>query len=147
MMGTYRTDRINDQMTQELAVLVREIKDPRVSRWMVSITQAQITPDLKYAKVFYSAIPRKKGTQVDDAALRAGLKSATPFLRRRLAQTLNLRITPELNFTQDHSMEYGAHISSLLSSVQEDIRRFDARAAEEAKAAEAAQTAADDEFE
>ena len=55
-MANYRRGRINEEMQKELSVLMREIKDPRVSDAMVSITAAEVTPDLKFATVYFSVL-------------------------------------------------------------------------------------------
>ena len=93
-------------------MLLREVKDPRVSGAFISVTAVDVTPDLKYAKVYYSAM------MGDPKEVAKGLKSSAGFLRRQLAQKMNLRMTPELSFYADHSIEHGAHISKLLNSIE-----------------------------
>lgn len=128
-MAKYRRGRINDEMCKELAQAIRLVKDPRVSDAFVSITGAEVTPDLKYAKIFYSAL---RGDPKETAK---GLKSSAGFLRREIAQRMNLRITPELNFCYDESITYGAHISKLLgqamSTAEPDTVEDDAEESEE----------------
>lgn len=114
-MANYRRGRINDEMQKELSALLREIKDPRVSGAMVSITAAQVTPDMKYATVYFSVLGG------DPKETKKGLESAKGFIRREIAARLNLRNTPEFNFVFDDSIRYGAHISKLL----EDIKTSD----------------------
>lgn len=114
-MANYRRGRINDEMQKELSALLREIKDPRVSGVMVSITSAQVTPDMKYATVYFSVLGG------DPKETKKGLDSAKGFIRREIAARLNLRNTPEFNFVFDDSIRYGAHISKLL----EDIKTTD----------------------
>ena len=111
-MAKYRQGRINDEVQKELAQIVREIKDPRVSGKMICITAAQVTPDLKFAKVDYSVLGG------DKKEVGAGLKAASGFVRRQIAQRLNLRITPEFTFILDESIEYGAHIASILNTIE-----------------------------
>ena len=111
-MAKYRRDRINVEMVRELAAILREIKDPRVTDNFVSVTAADVTPNLKYAKVYFSAMTG------DKKEIRRGLMSASGFIRKRLAETLNLRQTPELAFIADDSIEYGAHINSLLNKIE-----------------------------
>jgi len=108
-MASYRRARINDAVKEELSLALREVKDPRVNEVMISITAAEVSPDLREAKVFFSVFGGDKG----DAA--KGLASASGYLRRVLAQKLNLRITPTLTFVEDLSMENGARISRLLA--------------------------------
>ena len=110
-MAQYRRGRINDEMRKALAEILREVKDPRVRDAFVSITAADVTPDLKYAKIFYSSL------RGDKKELAAGLRSSAGFIRRMVAERLNLRITPELSFVEDQSIAHGAHIASLLHSI------------------------------
>ena len=111
-MANYRRGRINDEMQKELAQVLRELKDPRVRDAFISITAVDVTGDLKFAKVYYSAM------QGDKKQVAQGLKSSAGFIRRELAQRLNLRMTPELTFYEDHSIAHGAHISKLLESIE-----------------------------
>ena len=111
-MANYRRGRINDEMQKELAMLLREVKDPRVKDAFISITAVDVTGDLKFAKVYYSAM------MGDKKEVAKGLKSCAGYLRRELAQRLNLRMTPELSFYEDHSIAHGAHISKLLNSIE-----------------------------
>lgn len=111
-MANYRRGRINDEMQKEVAMILREVKDPRVCDAFISVTAAEVTPDLKYAKIYYSAM------RGDPKEVKQGLKSSTGFIRRQVAQRLNLRATPELSFVEDTSIAYGAHIQSLLSSIE-----------------------------
>ena len=111
-MANYRRGRINDEMQKVLAEILREIKDPRVKDAFISITGADVTPDLKFAKVYYSAM------QGDKKEVARGLRSSAGFIRREIAQRLNLRMTPELTFVEDHSIAHGAHISKLLESIE-----------------------------
>ena len=111
-MAKYRIGRINDEMQKELSVALREVKDPRVSSAFISITAVETTPDLKFAKVFYSVLSG------DKKEIAKGLRSSAGYLRRQLAQSMNLRMTPELTFIEDHSIEHGAHISKLLEGIE-----------------------------
>lgn len=111
-MANYRRGRINDEMQKALAEILREVKDPRVSEAFISVTGVDVTPDLKYAKVYYSAMKGEK------REVTAGLKSSAGFIRRQVAQRLNLRATPEFTFVEDSSIAYGAHISKLLNSIE-----------------------------
>ena len=110
-MANYRRGRINDEMQKTLAEIIREVKDPRVSEAFISITGADVTPDLKYAKIYYSAL------RGDKKEVYLGLKSSAGFIRRMVAQRMNLRVTPELTFVEDASIAYGAHIASILNNM------------------------------
>ena len=110
-MANYRRGRINDEVQKELASILRDVKDPRVSGAFVSVTAVDVTPDLKFAKIYYSSL------MGDKKELAKGLKAASGYIRSQIAQRLNLRITPELTFVLDDSVAHGAHISKLLNSI------------------------------
>ena len=114
-MANYRRGRINDEMQRAVAEIIRDVKDPRVSGKFISVTGAEVTPDLKYAKIYFSALGVSDAEGKKEIA--KGLKSSAGFIRRQIAQKLNLRITPELTFVEDTSIKYGAHISELLSGI------------------------------
>ncbi len=109
-MGKYRRGRINDAVAEELAIAVGEVREPKVVNNFVSITRAEVAPDLKYATVYFSCIG-------DSKEVLEGLKKCTGILRHHLAVTLNLRVTPELTFIKDGSIEHGARIAKLLEEV------------------------------
>ena len=111
-MANYRRGRINDEMQKELMVILRSVKDPRVSDAFVSVTAVDVTPDLKYAKVYYSCL---SGNKKDVAK---GLRQASGYMRTQLARTLNLRMTPELTFIEDASVEHGARIAKILEGIE-----------------------------
>ena len=111
-MAKYRRGRINEEMQKELTMILRRVKDPRVSDAFISITAADCTADLKYAKIYYSAMGG------DKKEIAKGLKAAAGFIRRELAGSLNLRMTPELTFIEDSSVAYGAHIASILNNLE-----------------------------
>lgn len=107
-MASNRIGRINEEVQRELAALIPSVKDPRVTG-MISVTAVDVTPDLKYAKVYISVLDKSDSDQV-----LKGLKSAAGYLRRELGGRLNLRHTPELTFFRDDSMAKGAKILEML---------------------------------
>ena len=111
-MANYRKGRINDEVQKELAMVLREVKDPRIKDAFISVTAVEVTPDLKFAKVYYSAM------MGDKKEVAKGLKSSAGYIRRELAQRLNLRMTPELSFYEDNSIAHGAKISKLLEGIE-----------------------------
>ena len=111
-MASNRMGRINEEIQRELAALLPTVKDPRVSG-MISVTAVETTPDLKYAKVYISALDKS----AEDQVLK-GLKSAAGYLRRELGRALDLRRTPELSFVRDDSIDKGAHILQMLRDPQ-----------------------------
>ena len=120
-MASNRINRINDEIQRELAAQLRNLKDPRVSG-MVSITRVDTTNDLRYARVYVSALDKAREKDV-----LKGLKSASGFLRRELGRALQLRYTPELQFLGDDSIQHGAHILELLRQEEEKDAARDPR--------------------
>ena len=111
-MASNRIGRINEEIQRELADLLRELKDPRVQKTMLSITHVETTPDLRYAKVYVSLLDKEYTKET-----LAGLKSSSGYLRRELGRTLQLRYTPELQWQADDSITQGAHILDILSKL------------------------------
>lgn len=112
-MASNRIGRINGEIQQELANLLRSVKDPRVAESMLTITHVDTTNDLRYSRIYVSCL-----NCADEKGLLKGLKSASGFLRRELGQRLGLRYTPELQFFMDDSIAYGAHILDMLNHVK-----------------------------
>lgn len=111
-MSFDRKDRISEEVRREIDRILREdVRDPRVTgTW--SITRADVTRDLSYAKVRVSILE-------DDlrAPMLKALKSAAGFIRKELGRRLNLRHTPQLLFEADDNIAYGVHISAILNNV------------------------------
>ena len=107
-MASNRIGRINEEIQRELASLIPNVKDPRVSG-LISVTAVDTTPDLRYAKIYISVLDKS-----DCALVLKGLKSASGYLRRELGHALQLRYTPELTFVRDDSIDQGAHILDML---------------------------------
>jgi ribosome-binding factor A len=118
-MANYRRGRINDEVRKALSEILREVKDPRVRSAFISITGAEVTPDLKFAKIYYSLLGAD-GNKEKEKKVADGLKSSNGFIRGALARALDLRQTPELTFILDRSGANGAYISSLLHKVEAD---------------------------
>ena len=107
-MASNRIGRINEEIQRELASLIPNVKDPRVSG-LISVTAVDTTPDLRYAKIYISVLDKS-----DCAQVLKGLKSASGYIRRELGHALQLRYTPELTFVRDDSIDQGAHILDML---------------------------------
>ena len=112
-MASNRIGRINEEIQKELSAQLRNVKDPRVAETMISVTHVETTPDLRYAKVYVSFLQEDKAAEA-----MKGLKSAGGYLRRELGRTLNLRCTPELVWTLDDSITYGAKMMKLINSLE-----------------------------
>ena len=111
-MASNRINRINEEIQKELSSLLRTLKDSRVQETMISITRVETTPDLRYTKVYVSFLQEERA---NDAM--KGLKSAAGYLRRQLAQHLQLRYAPEIVWALDDSITKCAKMLKLINSL------------------------------
>lgn len=108
-----RIDRISEEVRREVDRIIREeLNDPRISGTF-SVTRAEVTRDLRFAKIFVSVLEDDKR----DDLLKA-LKSAAGYIRRELARGIVIRQSPELTFVKDENIAYGVHIAKVLADVQ-----------------------------
>ncbi|MFT7499373.1 MAG: ribosome-binding factor A [Rheinheimera aquimaris] len=106
-----RAERVSDAIQQELAVLIREnVRDPRVG--MVSVTEVEVSRDLAYAKAHISFVGDRSQDEINEGMV--ALNGASGYLRKLLAASIKLRITPKLNFFFDESGRRGQHLSALI---------------------------------
>ena len=117
-MSKYRRGRINDAVAQDLAIALGDVREPKVINNFVRITRAEVAPDLKYASIYFSCVGDSKEAE-------EGLKKCVGMLRHHLAVNLNLRITPELAFVKDGSIEHGAKIARLIEEIHKDGEKRD----------------------
>lgn len=113
-MPTTRINRIEEEVKRALSEIIRnDVKDDRLSS-MTSVTKADVTPDLKFAKVHVSVYDtdKKKHASVD------ALNHGAAFIRTKLAKAVDLRRVPELTFVLDDSIEYSIRISKLIDDVK-----------------------------
>jgi ribosome-binding factor A len=114
-MASRRLERVGEELRAELARVLRsEVSDPRIG--LVTILRVDVSPDLRNALVFWSRIERRGGPSV--AEIGAGLASAAPFLRRRLAQELPLKRMPAFDFRYDAALEEGDRTLALLRELE-----------------------------
>jgi ribosome-binding factor A len=110
-----RTDRINEQLRQEIALLIRdEVRDPRVG--LATITAVETSPELDHARVYITAL----GEDEEKEEILVGLRSAAPFIRGQLGRRLHMRRIPELHFQIDRKLENALRIESLLREALPD---------------------------
>ena len=114
MSNSIKLERTNDDIRFAMAKIISEVKDPRISGRMISVTRVETTGDLRYTKVWLSVMDLE-----DEKEFKKGLKSAAGWIRKELVSRLNQRFTPEPVFEIDHSIEYGAHINQILESLNE----------------------------
>lgn len=114
MSGNFqRIDRISEEVRREVDRIIREeLNDPRICGTF-SVTRAEVTRDLKFAKIYVSVLEDDKR----DDLLKA-LKSAAGYIRRELGRGIVIRNSPELSFVKDENIAYGVHIAKILADVQ-----------------------------
>jgi len=120
--NSHKLERVNEELKRELSNIINyELKNSKVTG-IISITKVLVTPDLRYARVWLTAIncKNKKETLL-------GLKQSSGFIRSSVAKNLNMRITPEFVFEFDESIEYGAKIDSILNDIMKDIKKDDGK--------------------
>ena len=108
-MASNRIGRINEEIQRELSALLRTVKDPRLQGGLLTITHVDTTSDLRWCKVYVSALDKSQ-----EKDMLKGLKSAAGYLRRELGAAVQLRYTPQLEFVADDSIQHGAHILQML---------------------------------
>jgi len=116
-----RMFRINDEILREVANIIRlEIKDPRVGS-MTTVVKVDTTNDLKQCKIYVSILGEKEQKE----EVMEGLTNASGFIRKQLAERINLRNTPEIKFILDESLEYSIKISKLINEVNKPDKESD----------------------
>ena len=110
-MANFRIDRISEDVRHALDAIIREMNDPRISG-TYCVTRADVTRDLRYAKVYVSILEDDKADEMMKA-----LKNAAGFIRHELGARVDLRYTPELIFERDRNIAYGVHIAQVLKEV------------------------------
>lgn len=111
-MAGYKINRVTSDIRLCLSELLREVKDPRVSK-MLSIVKLDVSGDMSYATVYVSAI---EGADITAESVKALNKNASGYLRRELGSRMKLRKVPELRFIADNSIENSANISRIIES-------------------------------
>ena len=114
-MSYQRIDRISEEVRREVDRIIREeLNDPRVMGTF-SVTRAEVTRDLRYAKIYVSVLEDDKREDLLKA-----LKSAAGYIRRALGKGIIIRSAPELSFVSDQNIAYGVHIAQVLAEAQKN---------------------------
>lgn len=119
-MPKFNMDRLSEDVKREISAAVREIKDPRVSEAIVSVSRVELTNDLSYCKIYVSALKGTGETAADEnpseEAVKA-LKKASGFFKKRLNARIKMRKLPELIFLPDPSLDYYEKISRMIDNL------------------------------
>ncbi len=110
-----RTEQVAEAIKEEVSGLIqRELRDPRLG--FVTVTRVEVSPDLKYAKIFFSVL----GDETSKQESLKVLKHASGFLRHELSHKMTIRYTPQLHFEFDVAMEHGDKIQRLLMELEQE---------------------------
>lgn len=109
-----RWERVAQAIKREISIILHEeLKDPRVG--FITITRVEVTADLRQAKIFFSVL----GGDEDYKKTQEALDSALGFIRRLIAERIQLRFAPEIIFREDKSTQYSIHIQQVLDEIKE----------------------------
>lgn len=110
-----RMQKINNQIKRDLGVILQQdVGDPRIA--FVTITNADVSPDLRNARVYFSVLG--DAAKIQDA--QKALNSAAGMIRKMLSRRMNLRVTPLLTFIYDKSIAHSFEIEEALKRLNED---------------------------
>ncbi|MFZ5799862.1 MAG: 30S ribosome-binding factor RbfA [Candidatus Omnitrophota bacterium] len=113
-----RLDKINSELKKEISEIVQyELKDPRLG--LITITAVEITPDLHYAKVYFSVL----GSVQEEAKAEQGLQSSAGYIRRLIGEKIKMRYTPALSFKLDRSGEHSVRIFKQLEEIKNERKK------------------------
>lgn len=116
--NTNRMNRINEELKREISNIINyDLHDPNLTG-LISITKVLTTPDLRYSRAYVSIINSK--SIKEDLAI---LKKSSGYIRSEIAKKINLRITPEIIFILDESLEYGSRIDSIIKEITKDLKK------------------------
>lgn len=109
--GNNRLSRIEEELKKEISNIINyDLRNSNITG-MVSVTKVKVSPDLSRARVFVTMYNSNKKNTL------AALKSSSGYIRSEIAHRINLRVTPEIIFEFDESIEYGARIDSILKEI------------------------------
>jgi ribosome-binding factor A len=116
-MAGHRAERISEQIRQEISVMFsRELSDPRLIG--ASVTQVQVTGDLRLAKIYVAPRDTKEAT----AEMMNALHHASSYFRRQIASSIDLHFAPEIRFYTDKATIPGERLMQVLDQVQQEER-------------------------
>lgn len=117
MTQPYRREKLASEIVRETAqILSREVKDPRLG--FVSVTKAEVSPDIRYAKIFISVYGDDKKKKLS----MAGLRNATGFVQKELGRRIRTRVFPEISFVLDESIDKAFKITKIIDDLAKDRR-------------------------
>ena len=116
-MKGHRTGRLGEEIKKIVgAMLITEVKDPRLQGKIISVTDVDVSKDGSYATCYVSVMAGTNDKTAEEEAVE-GLRSATGLFRKEIGKQVKLRRVPELTFKIDNSLEYGLHIENVIKGL------------------------------
>lgn len=116
-MKGHRTGRLGEEIKKIVgAMLITEVKDPRLQGKIISVTDVDVSRDGSYATCYVSVMAGTNEKTAEEEAVE-GLRSATGLFRKEIGKQVKLRRVPELTFKIDNSLEYGLHIENVIKGL------------------------------
>ena len=106
---TRRTQRVDELLKQEIARVIRDLKDPRIG--FATVMDVRTSPDLRHARVYVSFL----GTEEEKQVALAALTGARGYVRVRVGEEITLKYLPELHFELDRTLEQAARIDEIIA--------------------------------
>ena len=126
-MSENRVRRVAEQIKKDVSQIIGEqIKDPRIAG-ITSVTEVQLTRDLRYASVYVSIY----GCESEKEETLQTLTRASGYIRSEVGKRVRLRYVPEINFFIDNSIEYGVHIENVIKSLKKEENNDNDRSGED----------------
>ncbi|MDD5236918.1 MAG: 30S ribosome-binding factor RbfA [Candidatus Omnitrophica bacterium] len=109
-----RAERVSQMLKEEVSnIMHNDLKDPRIG--FITVTRVELTDDLRYAKIYFSIL----GTDIEQENTKKAVNNSLGFIRRLVAERMNLRFVPEIVFKQDRSAQYSFEIEEALNKIKE----------------------------
>lgn len=116
-MGSNRPVKVAEAVKREMGnLLLRDIKDTRVKNHLTSVTEVEVTNDLRHVTIYISVL----GDKEQKINVMKGLESAKGFIRSEIGQRINLRFVPEIHLKLDESLEKGDKLLALMDKLKQD---------------------------
>lgn len=109
-----RTERLGEEVREEVAKIVAQLKDPRIG--FVTVTRVSLSPDLRSARIYVGVL----GDEAQQRKTLQGLRQAAGFVRRELGRRISVRHTPELSFQYDEGLEATDRVAKILDGITKD---------------------------
>ncbi|MBR5228539.1 MAG: 30S ribosome-binding factor RbfA [Firmicutes bacterium] len=121
MAKGYRAGRLGEEIKKIVGnMILFELKDPRLQKRMVSVSDVEVSDDGSYATIFLTILGKSIAENADEQEKKeilAAMKSAAGFMRKEIGRQIKVRHVPELSFKIDNSLEYGRHMSKIIDSL------------------------------